>query len=93
MGSYFINKIIQKFIERTIRMVVVSEIQRENTLIKIFSTTVSIAIITITLLMILQEFGLEIGPILAAAGIVGLAFGFGGQYLIRGYNFGTFHNS
>jgi small conductance mechanosensitive channel len=25
----------------------------------------------------------EIAPILAAAGIVGLAFGFGGQYLIR----------
>jgi small conductance mechanosensitive channel len=29
------------------------------------------------------EFSVEIGPILAAAGIVGLAFGFGGQYLIR----------
>lgn len=34
-------------------------------------------------LMVLEEFGVMIGPILAAAGIVGLAFGFGGQYLIR----------
>jgi small conductance mechanosensitive channel len=31
--------------------------------------------------MVLEEFSVEIGPILAAAGIVGLAFGFGG--LIR----------
>jgi small conductance mechanosensitive channel len=27
--------------------------------------------------MVLEEFSVEIGPILAAAGIVGLAFGFG----------------
>jgi small conductance mechanosensitive channel len=33
--------------------------------------------------MVLQEFSIEIGPILAAAGIVGLALGFGGQHLIR----------
>ncbi len=98
IGSFIINKIIQKFIERTVRIMVISdknasanaEIQRENTLIQIFSTTVKIAIITISLLMILQEFGLEIGPILAAAGIVGLAFGFGGQYLIRDIISGLF---
>lgn len=67
-----------------------AEILREDTLIQIFSTTVKIAIITISLLMILQEFGLEIGPILAAAGIVGLVFGFGGQYLIRDIISGLF---
>jgi len=32
--------------------------------------------------MLLQEIGLQIAPILAGAGIVGLAVGFGGQYLI-----------
>jgi small conductance mechanosensitive channel len=40
--------------------------------------------------MILQEIGIEIGPILAGAGIVGLAFGFGGQYLIRDIISGLF---
>lgn len=40
--------------------------------------------------MILQEIGLEIGPILAGAGIVGLALGFGGQYLIRDIITGLF---
>jgi len=34
-------------------------------------------------LMILQEIGVPIGPILAGAGIVGIAIGFGGQYVIR----------
>jgi small conductance mechanosensitive channel len=33
--------------------------------------------------MILQEIGVEIAPLLAAAGIAGIAFGFGGQYLIH----------
>jgi small-conductance mechanosensitive channel len=40
--------------------------------------------------MILEEGGVKIGPILAGAGIVGLAFGFGGQYLIRDIITGLF---
>jgi len=34
-------------------------------------------------LMILRELGVEIGPLLASAGIVGLAIGFGAQNLVR----------
>jgi small conductance mechanosensitive channel len=33
--------------------------------------------------MILGEFGIAIGPILAAAGVVGLALGFGSQHLVQ----------
>lgn len=33
--------------------------------------------------MLLENFGISVAPLLAGAGIVGLAFGFGGQYLIR----------
>ena len=33
--------------------------------------------------VILKEFGFEVGPILASAGIVGLAVGFGAQNLVR----------
>jgi small conductance mechanosensitive channel len=49
-----------------------------------------IVILTLAGLMILQELGVQIGPILAGAGIVGLAFGFGGQYLIRDVISGLF---
>ncbi|NEW83280.1 MAG: mechanosensitive ion channel family protein [Mariniphaga sp.] len=97
-GAIFLNKIIDKFIEKAVRIAVVpdgfssreAERKREDTLIHIFSATIKIAIFTIALLMVLQEFGMEIGPILAAAGIVGLAFGFGGQYLIRDIISGLF---
>lgn len=98
IAAFFINKIITKFIDKTVRLAVVpnnysskeSEKKREDTLIQIFSITSKIAIFTIFILMVLQEFGVVIGPILAAAGIVGLAFGFGGQYLIRDIISGLF---
>ncbi len=97
-GAILLNKVIHKFIEKAVRIAVIpdgisskeAEIKREDTLIHIFSTTTKIAIFTVTVLMVLQEFGLMIGPILAAAGIVGLAFGFGGQYLIRDIISGLF---
>lgn len=96
--ALIINKIIKRGIDKIVRLSVVSnnfsskeaEIKRENTLIQIFSISSKIALFSIIILMVLQEFGVSIGPILAAAGIVGLAFGFGGQYLIRDIISGLF---
>ncbi|MDD4208894.1 MAG: mechanosensitive ion channel family protein [Bacteroidales bacterium] len=98
VGSYVLNKIIIKIIEKAIRAAVVSnnfisvtaEKKRENTLIRIFSGIVKITIIIIATLMVLSEMGLMIGPILAGAGIIGLAVGFGGQYLIKDIISGLF---
>ena len=67
-----------------------SEKKREDTLIRIFNGALRIVIMLIALLMILQETGIQIAPLLAGAGIVGLAFGFGGQYLIRDLISGLF---
>ncbi len=64
--------------------------KREDTLIRIFTGAARIVILIMALLMILQEGGLKIGPVLAGAGIVGLAFGFGGQYLIKDVITGLF---
>jgi small conductance mechanosensitive channel len=98
IGSLILNKVIITFIEKAVRIAVRpdgisskdAEEKRENTLIQIFTTTSKIALLTVAGLMVLQEFGVEIAPILAAAGIVGLAFGFGGQYLIRDVISGLF---
>lgn len=81
----------KKLIERAVKQIVIgnneqywiSERKRADTLIRIFSGVSLITITTIAVLMIAQEVGLAIGPILAGAGIVGIAVGFGGQYLIR----------
>ncbi len=56
---------------------------RLKTMTAIFQWLLSIIIIGIVAYMILEEFGLNMTPLLAGVGIVGLAFGFGGQYLIR----------
>lgn len=98
IGALILNKVINGFIDKAVRIAVrpdgisskEAEEKRENTLIQIFTTTANISLLTITGLMVLQEFGVEIAPILAAAGIVGLAFGFGGQYLIRDIISGLF---
>ena len=60
-----------------------AEKKREDTLILILTTSINISVLVLAILMILQEMGLAIGPLLAAAGVAGLAFGFGAQYLIR----------
>lgn len=96
--AYLIRRFGNTFIERTVRKLVVpdhflskeAEKKREDTLIRIFQGVLGIIIWLFALLMILQELGIAIGPLLAAAGIAGLAFGFGGQYLIRDLISGLF---
>src|SRR3990167_5319877 len=56
---------------------------RLKTIVRLFHWVGSIAIIGAGLYMVLANFGVNVAPLLAGAGIVGLAFGFGGQYLIR----------
>jgi len=96
--AYLLLRFIDMVIEKSIRKMVIpqyflskeAEKKREDTLIKIFSVSTSVLIWMIALLMLLQEIGIAIGPLLAAAGIAGLAFGFGGQYLIRDLISGLF---
>lgn len=91
IGTYILNKFLKRTIDKIVRIAVVAdkylskqaEEKREDTLISIFTWASRIIILFIATLMILQEFGIQIGPILAGAGIIGLAVGFGGQYLIR----------
>jgi len=98
VAAYLLNIIISRIIIRTVRVTVVadetmseeSEKKREDTLIHIFKGAFRIVLLVIAILMILQEGGLEIAPILAGAGIVGLAVGFGAQYLIRDIITGLF---
>ena len=64
--------------------------RRQKTLARVFITTFNIAILMIGALMILSELAINIAPIIAGAGIVGVAIGFGGQYLIRDLISGIF---
>ena len=96
--AYLFRKFAGIFIEKIIKKIVISdhfltkeaERKREDTLIRIFTVSLGILVWLLALLMILQETGIAIGPLFAAAGIAGLAFGFGGQYLIRDLISGLF---
>lgn len=64
--------------------------KRIQTLGKVFRNTVAIVVGIILSLIILKELGVEIGPILAGAGIIGLAVGFGAQTLVKDILSGLF---
>jgi small conductance mechanosensitive channel len=57
--------------------------KRANTLSSVIRYLLSIAILIVAAITVMGELGIEIGPILAAAGIVGLAVGFGAQNLVQ----------
>jgi small conductance mechanosensitive channel len=57
--------------------------KRVETLIRLVRQGVVIVVWVIVLLVILRELGVDIAPILASAGILGLAVGFGAQNLVR----------
>ncbi len=96
--AWIVKTFSGSLIEKAVRKAVVSknfisleaEKKRENTLIKIFDTTIKLIVWVMAVIMIVSEFGVEIGPMIAAAGIIGLAVGFGGQYLIRDLISGLF---
>jgi len=56
---------------------------RLKTFVHVLKWIGSILIVGVGLYMLLDSFGIDVAPLLAGAGIVGLALGFGGQYLIR----------
>lgn len=64
--------------------------QRAKTLGNIIITTGNVVIYVIVLLMVLKVFGMDITPILAGAGIIGLAIGFGAQTLVKDFVSGIF---
>jgi small conductance mechanosensitive channel len=57
--------------------------KRTQTLGSIVRYTLIITILIVGLMIILREIGIEIGPLLAAAGVIGLAVGFGAQSLVK----------
>lgn len=60
------------------------EIQkRSDTLKSVIRNIINITIVVVAVMMILDQLGVEIGPILAAAGVVGIAVGFGAQQLVK----------
>ena len=64
--------------------------QRAETVGALLGSVASLVIWTVAVLMAFGELGLQLGPLLAGAGIVGVAVGFGAQNLVRDFLSGIF---
>ena len=95
---FFMGRIILKLaVKRLVKIVddgddknVSQKEKRAETLGHIVITTGNIVIYAVILLMVLSVFGVDIRPILAGAGIIGLAIGFGAQSLVKDFVSGLF---
>jgi small-conductance mechanosensitive channel len=63
---------------------------RKGTLLLLLRKFVLAVLVVIVTMIVLSELGLDIGPMIAGAGIVGLAIGFGAQTLVKDIISGVF---
>ncbi len=66
------------------------QLKRLETLGRVLRYVVAVAITLVTGMLVLTELGISIAPILASAGVIGIAIGFGAQSLIRDFFTGLF---
>lgn len=94
--AYFLNRLSKQLIVKLRDQLNarsadnIEEIKRLNTLSMVLRYIVTTVILAITIVEILHELGISIAPVLAAAGVVGLAVGFGAQSLVKDYFNGFF---
>ena len=64
---------------------------RLHTLLPIFRNMLFVVVVVVAAMMALSAMGLEIGPLIAGAGIIGVAIGFGAQTFVRDMIAGMFY--
>jgi moderate conductance mechanosensitive channel len=72
------------------RMKGTEEVRRAETLGRVFRYLATVVIGLVGGVLVLAECGVSVAPILGAAGVVGLAVGFGAQSLVKDYFTGIF---
>ncbi|HSF87217.1 MAG TPA: mechanosensitive ion channel family protein [Acidimicrobiia bacterium] len=82
----------QKAMEKTRNILARAERskQRAQTLGSVLASTASVAVYTLATLIALSEFEVNLGPLIAGAGIVGIALGFGSQTIVQDFLAGMF---
>ncbi len=95
---FLLSKFIRPVVDRIVDEPDEGETQRglekrKDTIVGVFKGIGKVLIIVVVVLLILSEVGIAIGPLLAGIGIIGVAVGFGGQYLVRDLIAGIFITS
>ncbi|MFW6147748.1 MAG: mechanosensitive ion channel family protein [Thermodesulfobacteriota bacterium] len=90
---FLVSRLTQALLKRAEhdKKVDISEAEKRiTTLTGILLGTVRVVLYTVFIIMLLSKFGIDVAPLLASAGILGLAIGFGAQELVRDYISGFF---
>ena len=84
------NAAIQRHLEKLSRDAKAARSARVRTLLPMLRTALMITIVVIVGFIILTEIGVNVAPLIAGAGVVGIAIGFGSQTLVRDVITGIF---
>ncbi len=92
---FALNKFLPPIVRRTVSRTGYKESKaavekRTNTLLSVFKGVGRVFIVIVAIIMVLDEVGIPIAPVLAGFGVAGIAIGFGAQYLIRDLIAGIF---
>ena len=85
-----VNALLERLNRRAARGVAPKRSARVQTLLPLLRNVFRIVLITIATLIGLSEIGVNIAPLLAGAGVIGLAIGFGSQTLVKDVITGVF---
>ena len=85
-----VNAATHRHLNRLLQDAQVARSARLRTLLPLLRTALLTAISVVAVLMVLSEIGVNIAPLLAGAGIVGVAIGFGSQKLVQDLITGIF---
>ncbi len=85
-----INSVVRRRVEADESLDSSEAVKRVDTITGIFHGVLNIILWCIVVLILLSKFNINIAPILASAGILGLAIGFGAQELVRDFISGFF---
>lgn len=81
-----IGKASRLFFERiAMRAALVEEKRRIETLSRVTRRSLSVVVLLVAGMLVLNQLGVSIAPILGAAGVVGIAVGFGAQSLVKDF--------
>ncbi len=84
------NAAIQRHLTKLSRDAQAARSARVRTLLPMLRTVLSATIVVFVALNVLTEIGVNVAPLIAGAGVVGLAIGFGSQTLVRDVITGVF---
>lgn len=84
------NAAIERYLTKLSRDAKAARSARVRTLLPMLRTVLSAAILIFIALNVLTEIGVNVAPLIAGAGVVGLAIGFGSQTLVRDVITGIF---